>query len=155
MSKPWHSGLWTDPLPALRAWPDPALAYFVQRDLLEEPVGPIGTPWDLPQARRLVDRQQVDGSWHYPGKPDHPAPDVNYNLLETYHSMRLLVEIYRFRREHPALARAAEYLFSCQTPEGDIRGILGNQYMPYYHGAILELLVKPGYAIDKRLERGL
>ncbi|MGW8251358.1 MAG: prenyltransferase/squalene oxidase repeat-containing protein, partial [Anaerolineales bacterium] len=34
-------------------------------------------------------------------------------------------------------------------------GILGNQYMPYYHGAILELLVKAGYGDDTRLVRGL
>jgi hypothetical protein len=42
----------------------------------------------------------------------------------------------------PTIAKAAEYIFSNQMYEGDIRGILGNQYMPYYHGAILELLIK-------------
>jgi len=155
LSQSWKSVLHTDPLPALRSWPDPALAFFVQRDLLEEPVGPLEALWELPQARRLVDKQQADGSWRYPGKTDHPAPNANYNLLETYRSLRLLVEMYGFRREQPALARAAEYVFSCQTDEGDIRGILGNQYMPYYHGAILELLIKSGYASDNRTEKGL
>jgi len=125
LSQSWKSVLHTDPLPALRSWPDPALAFFVQRDLLEEPVGPLEALWELPQARRLVDKQQADGSWRYPGKTDHPAPNANYNLLETYRSLRLLVEMYGFRWEQPALARAAEYVFSCQTDEGDIRAFSG------------------------------
>ena len=155
MSKSWKSVLRTDPLPALRHWPDPALAWFVQRDLLEEPVGPVESLWDLPQPLRLVSRQQSDGSWHYPGKSDHPAPNANYELLETYRSLRLLVEMYGFQRNHPVLARAAEYVFSNQKEEGDLRGILGNQYMPYYHAAILELLIKSGYTGDRRVEKGL
>jgi hypothetical protein len=67
----------------------------------------------------------------------------------------VLVEMAGLQREHPALARAAEYIFSCQTGEGDIRGILGNQTMPYYHGAILTLLVKAGYTEDERVRKGL
>ncbi len=155
MSKSWKTALSTDPLPPLLAWQDPALTYFVQRDLLETAVEPIEVLWELPEAVHLVSRQQTDGSWHYPGKSDHPAPEANYDLLETYRSLRILVEMYGFQRSHPALSRAAEYVFSCQTDEGDIRGILGNQFMPYYHGAILELLLKAGYAHDKRTGKGL
>jgi hypothetical protein len=155
VTKTWKSALRTDPLAALIAWPDPALAFFVQRDLLNAPVGPIEALWELPQSRSLVVRQQADGSWRYPGRSVHPAANANYELLETYRSLRLLVEMYGFNREHPALVRAAEYVFSCQTAEGDIRGILGNQYMPYYHAAILELIIKAGYAKDKRTEKGL
>jgi hypothetical protein len=155
MPKIWQSALPVDPLPTLLAWPDPALTYFVQRDLQEESVGPIEALWDLPQVHRLTGRQLADGSWRYPGRPYHPSPQGNYHLLETYRSLRLLVEMYGFTRAHPALARAAEYIFSCQTEEGDIRGILGNQFMPYYHAAILELLIKSGYANDFRTENGL
>jgi hypothetical protein len=144
MGKSWKTLLHTDPLPALRSWPDPALAFFIRRDLLEEPVGPLDALWELPQPCRLVNKQQADGSWRNPGRTNYPAPNANYNLLETYRSLRLLVEMYGFRREQPALARAADYVFTGQTKEGDIRGILRNQYMPYYHGAILELLGKSG-----------
>ena len=151
----WINALSIDPLPALLSWQDPALTYFVQRDLLEEAVGPVEALWDLPEANRLVGKQQADGSWRYPGQSNPPASNANYELLETYRSLRLLVEMYGFRREHPALAKAAEYVFSCQREEGDIRGILGNQYMPYYHGAIFELLIKAGYADDPRIEKGL
>jgi hypothetical protein len=135
MDTNWITPLQTDPLPALLARNDPALTYLVQRDLLEAAVEPVEMLWEMPEAVRLVGKQQANGSWHYPGKSDHPAPDANYALLETYRSLRILVEMCAFQRAHPALAMAAEYIFSCQTDEGDIRGILGNQYMPYYHGA--------------------
>jgi hypothetical protein len=57
-------------------------------------------------------------------------------------------------RQHPAIDKAAEYVLSCQTKEGDIRGILANQYAPYYTGALMSLLIKAGYADDPRIERG-
>jgi hypothetical protein len=151
----WIDLLTTDPLPALLGGGDPALAYFIQRDLLEQGVGQVETLWSLPEVLRLAGKQQEDGSWRYPGRSDHPARDANYELLETYRSLRLLVEMYGFQHEHPVLARVAEYVFACQTSEGDIRGILGNQYMPYYHGAILELLIKAGYADDQSVHKGL
>ncbi len=155
MSAAWKITLHTDPLPALLGWQDLALTYFIQRDLLGEVVPPVETLWELPEAKRLVEKQQADGAWRYPGKAYDPDSNANYNLLETYRILRLLVEMYGFRCEHPALVKAAEYIFSCQTDEGDIRGIIGNQYMPYYHGAILELLIKAGYANDPRTEKGL
>ncbi len=132
---PWNDALRANPIPALIAWQDPALTFFVYRDLLKASVGTLETLWELPEARRLVGKQQANGSWHYPGKSNHPASNANYDLLETYRTLRILVEMYAFRRDHPALSRAADYVFSCQTDEGDIRGILGNQYMPYYHAA--------------------
>jgi hypothetical protein len=64
------------------------------------------------------------------------------------------VERYQITREHPAAERAAEYLFSCQTEDGDIRGMIGNQYATYYTGAIMAHLIEAGYAEDPRLESG-
>jgi hypothetical protein len=56
MSNSWKSSLRTDPLPALYAWSDPGLVYFVQRVLLKEPVGPIEALCNLPDACRLVNK---------------------------------------------------------------------------------------------------
>ena len=131
------------------------MTYFVRRDVLGETVEPVETLWNLPEVNRLISKQKANGSWPYPGKSYDPVTNTNYDLLETYRTLRLLVEMYGYKRDHPALAKTAEYLFSCQTEEGDIRGILGNQYMPYYHGAMLELLIKAGYADDPRTEKGL
>lgn len=57
-------------------------------------------------------------------------------------------------RTCPGVSRAADYVFSCQTGEGDIRGMLANQYAPYYTGAIMSLLIKAGYGDDQRIEKG-
>ena len=145
----------TDPIPALLDSGDQALIYFVRRDLLEKEAGPVERLWELPAAQKILKKQQADGSWRYPGQNRKRYPEINYDLLQTFKSLGQLVEKHSFDRRHPAIERAADYLFSCQTEEGDIRGILGTQYMPYYHGIITELLVKAGYAGDPRLEKGL
>jgi hypothetical protein len=150
----WQNRLEIDPIPALLSTEDEALVALTRRDLLEETVDSVEMLWQLPTAHKIVRKQLEDGSWRYPGKGTCEAW-ANYELLETYRQLRVLVEMYGFNRTHPVVQRAAEYVFSCQTEEGDIRGILGNQYIPYYHGAIVELLVKAGYADDKRTERGL
>lgn len=144
-----------DPGTVLLAAGDAALTYFVRRDLLGEETGPVDVLWELAEPQRLLRRQQPNGAWRYPAGNPETTPGSNYAVLETYRNLGLLVEMYGFDRRHPALQAAAEYLLSCQTPEGDIRGILGNQYMPYYHAAILELLIKAGYGDDVRVEHGL
>lgn len=63
------------------------------------------------------------------------------------------MEQYGFNREHPQAQKAAEFLFSCQTEAGDIRGMLANQYATYYTGAILSLLIQAGYEDDPRVEK--
>jgi len=151
----WLACLPANPIPALLDWPDEALTYFVNRDLVRKEAEPVERLWGLPEAAVLVRKQRPDGAWKYPGNTSGGVPGQNYALLETYRNLRVLVEQYGFTRAHPALQKAAEYVFSCQTAEGDIRGILGNQYMPYYHGAVLELLIKAGYAEDARLRTGL
>jgi hypothetical protein len=155
MTSKWLPSLPINPLPTLLAWEDPALSYFVQRDLLEVEVDPVDSLWELPEPTRLVKKQRGDGSWKYPGKTIHPEYGTNYFLLQTFKTLRVLVDNYDFNKSHPAIQKATKYLFSCQTPEGDIRGIIGNQYMPYYHGTLLALLVKAGYTEDPRVIKGL
>jgi hypothetical protein len=64
------------------------------------------------------------------------------------------VEKYGLTNNNNALRKAAEFLFSFQTQEGDFRGIYGNQYSPNYTAAIMELLIKSGYQNDLRIEKG-
>jgi hypothetical protein len=151
----WLEALAVNPIPALLSREEQALTHFVRRDLQGEPVEPLRTLWEIPEAKKLVEKQGADGSWCYPGKSYNPQTGTNYFLVETFRNLRVLVEMYGFQRSHPTLQKAAEYLFTCQTEQGDIRGILGNQYMPYYHGAILELLVKAGYVEDGWIKKGL
>jgi len=72
------------------------------------------------------------------------ASAINYRLTETWRHFRFLVEQYGFAREHPQAEKAAEFLFSCQTAAGDLRGMLANQYATYYTGAIMALLIQAG-----------
>jgi Squalene-hopene cyclase C-terminal domain len=150
--EPWRRSLKVDPVPALLATGDEPLGYFVRRDLLGEAVGPAGVLWEHPDARRILAAQNDDGSWSRAGRAKRSA--VNVRLIETWRNFRFLIEQYEFTREHPRARKAAEYLFSCQTRDGDIRGMLANQYATYYTGAIMGLLIRAGYADDPRIERG-
>jgi hypothetical protein len=155
MSASWKRLLHTDPLPALLEWDDPALQRQTKTDFLGEGREDYQDLWTLPEAEKLIQKQGEDGSWKYAGKTVDPQTGTNYFLLETYRSLRVLVETYHFDRRHPAIELAAGFLFSCQTAEGDLRGIIGNQYMPYYHGAILELLIKAGFTEEAGTITGL
>ena len=143
------------PIPTLIESGNRALQYFTRRDVLAEDVEPVSSLWQLPEVVKICLHQKNDGSWCYPGQASRLDSPTNYSLLETFRQLGILVGIYGMDRDHPAIQGAAEYVFSCQTEEGDIRGILGNQYMPYYHGMLLEILTKVGYANDKRLIKGL
>ena len=142
-----------DPLGPLPASKHEAIRYFTRRDLLDEDVEPVSSLWGLPEPVKLLKRQQEDGSWVYPGKNPERYPDVNYRLVETYKRLRLLMGKYGFDRSHPSIERAAEYVLSCQTEEGDIRGVYASQYQPHYDGVFLEYLIKAGYQDDPRVKR--
>jgi hypothetical protein len=107
--------------------------------------------WELREPLRIVRKQSSDGSWRYPGGKPSLRASENYDQIETFRQLAILIEQYGFTREHPTIARAAEFLLSFQTREGDIRGIHGNQYATTNVGAIMELLVKAGYSEDSRL----
>ncbi|MHA1479590.1 MAG: prenyltransferase/squalene oxidase repeat-containing protein [Promethearchaeota archaeon] len=142
-----------DPLTPLISSKNEPILYFTKRDLLEEEVKPIETLWILPSAIKIIKKQQEEGYWRYPAwktKLDEPE---NYNLLETYRQLGFLVEKYGFTKEYNAIKKAAEYIFSCQTDEGDLRGFYGTQYSPNYTAAITELLIKAGYGKDHRVKR--
>jgi hypothetical protein len=151
----WTQGLRADPLPALLSSDNQALCHFVLRELAGEDTAPVQDLWSLPGALRIVRKQQSDGSWRYPGRNRSRFPETNYDLLETFRQLAILVFEFGFDQDHAAVRAAAEFIFSCQTAEGDIRGILGTQYMPYYHGVISDLLSQAGYSDDPRMDRGL
>ncbi len=144
-----------DPVTAIMESQDKALIYFTRRDILKEKVPAVKTLWELTEALKVIKKQQQDGSWNYPGAGKKKYPEFKYDLLETYRQLGILVDKYGFNNEHIAIKKAAEYIFRYQTGEGDIRGMLGNQYIPYYMAIIIERLIKAGYSEDSRIEKGL
>jgi hypothetical protein len=141
-----------DPSPYLLNSDHPAVAFFFRRDVLGEVDQPVSILWNLPEPTWLLRKQQEDGRWRYAAKK---PPEENYDLLETFRSLVILHEKCGMTREHSAIERGAEYLFNCQTKEGDFRGLFRNQYVVHYTGTILEILSKVGYAADPRVQRGL
>jgi len=152
--KHWRGQLNFDPLSPLLSSGNEAVEYFAKRDLIEEGVEPLGYIWRLPGVQKVLQKQQPDGSWKYPGKQKNIYPKHHYSLLETWKMFRSLVEEYGFTKEHPAARKAAEFIFSCQTKDGDIRGFIGNQYATYYTGAVMAVLIQAGYENEPRIEKG-
>jgi hypothetical protein len=142
-----------DPRPLLASSENAAISFFARRDLLGVRTPPVSTLWELPEALRIVGRQSGVGSWHYPGGSSRAQSRAKYDQLETFRQVGILVEKFGFTREHPSIEKAARFLFSFQTKEGDLRGIYGGQYATTYVGAIIELLVKAGYSDDQRVAR--
>jgi hypothetical protein len=151
----WDNHLNFDPIPVMLSTTNKALLYFIKRYLLEEDCGPIKSLWELQDAQKILNKQQEDGSWKYPGGKKEIRTPENYNLLETYRQLGFLTELFGFNKSHSSIQKAANYIFSFQTEEGDIRGIYGNQYSPNYTAAILELLIKTGYQKDRHIEKSL
>ena len=130
-----------------------AIVAFTKRDLLQEEVD-IETLWILPRVQELLQKQQANGSWIYPNKKAILRSPTNYNQYQTYKTVAKLVEFYGLNKKHGAIRKAAEYLFSFQTEEGEFRGIYGNQYSPNYSASITEFLIKAGYN-GTRIKRSL
>jgi hypothetical protein len=151
----WRTRLATDTVPVLLAAPNQAIGYFARRDLLGEKIGPVVFTWGLPEPQKLLVRQQADGSWRKSGNKADIFPRYHHRLVETFKRTRILIERYEFEKNHPSVKKAAEFLFSCQAEEGDIRGFIGNQYATYYTGYVLALLIKAGYENDARVEKGI
>lgn len=151
----WRDELKNDPIPVLLSCENLAIEYFTRRDLLNEKVSPVSSLWELHAVLSILKKQQDNGSWKYPGKIRGDIRSrENYDQLETYRMLGELVEKYGLNKSHQQIQKAAKYLFNCQTPEGDFRGIYGDQYATTYSPAIMELLIKAGYMNDKRIKKG-
>lgn len=141
-----------DPLRILSASDDKCVRFFTDRDLLNKNRD-VKELWDLPEAKKILRKQLSNGGWKYPEKKNMVRSQENYNQVETYRNLAYLVEQFGFTKENPAIAKAAEFLFGFQSPEGDLRGIYWNQYSPNYTAGISELLIKAGYEKDPRIKK--
>jgi hypothetical protein len=154
MNENWQEEL-CNATAALLATKNEAVVYFTRRDLLGEVVGPIHVVWELTEPQNILRKQSADGSWVGSIKKTPVYPENHTRLVATFKAFRTLVERYRFNRESVSIKKAAEYLFTFQTHEGDIRGFIANQYATHYTGYVLSLLIRAGYVDDPRVERGI
>ena len=148
----WIKILSINPLKRLLSSGDDMLTFYVKRDLLNETSIKKTRQKGIDQ---IIKRQQSDGSWIFKSNSVKKYPSINHNLVETFKSIRILVGKYEMNRSNEVISKSADYIFSCQTKGGDIRGILGNQYMSYYCGLLVEYLIRAGYENDKRIESAM
>lgn len=150
----WLNNLKYDPIQPLLDSNNTAVVLFAQQYLLEDPQPELTeTIYKLPEIQRMVKKQGEDGAWQPAKKNQQTSSGVNYALIETWKRFRFLVEQYELDRKYECVEKAADYVFSCQTGEGDFRGFLADQYAMYYTGALLALLIKAGYEDDPRVDK--
>lgn len=149
----WRNELKVDTVPILMSLGNEAIKYFTSLDLLDRKVGSIEMLWELPEVKKILKKQQNDGSWKYPASGNQ-IDQVDYHQYQTYRILGELVEKYGLNKEHESIEKAAEFLFQFQTEEGDFRGIYAHQYSTTYSPAIMELLIKAGFEDDPRILRG-
>jgi hypothetical protein len=94
-----------------------------------------------------------NGGWKYPAPRTQLRSADDYDQLETFRMLSILIEKHGLDRGHPAIHRASRYVLAHQSVAGDVRGIYGNQYSPNYTAAFLELLTKVGYGADPAVRR--
>ncbi|TFG96316.1 hypothetical protein E4H12_11315 [Candidatus Thorarchaeota archaeon] len=151
----WQRFLKYNPLLQFDHITDAALQFQVERDLKGKNPGRPKSLWEHPSVVKILSKQQEDGFWKYPKAKEDPREISGYRQLETFRQLGILVEKYLLNKDHPSVRKAAEFLFSCQTDEGDFRGIYLDQYSPNYTAAYLEILIKAGYQSDRPIKRGL
>ncbi len=148
----WLSCFRHDPVAPLLEASNPAVSLLCRHHLLKEGTAELSQLQALPEVQKILRKQTPNGCWRSRSKQASEYPEVNYSLIETWKQLRFLVQQYHMDRSDPRIERAAEYVLSCQTEEGDIRGILANQYTMYYTGALLNLLIRAGFVEDSRIE---
>ena len=143
-----------DPLIPLLDSGNRAIIWQVDRYILDRSSCPAEELWELREPKRLMRRQGPDGRWRYPATDGRIRSRDDYDQLQTYKTLLDLIHKYRMDRRDIAISRAAEFLFSFQRKEGDLRGLYANQYTPNYTAAIMEVLICAGYGDDPRIQRG-
>ncbi len=158
-------------LPLLLADPSPCLRWLVLRDLFHRPEHDPEMEELAPQRQsdplvtEILELQNADGSWPA-GVPAPGGPGGERIRITAFALARL--GYLGFDRAQPAIARAAEYLFSQQLPDGswplgkyDARVEGGSEIPVKDHYSMIPLqtafplrgLAACGYAGDPRAER--
>lgn len=153
--KKWKARFKLDPTLPLVKSDDRVLRYSYETDFKGTSEIALSAVWGDSRARKLLKKLRSDGSWRYPSKGSSAWSRMDYDQYETFRKLAQLVEKFRLTKDHPNLPVIADYFFEHQSSEGDIRGIYGNQTSPNYTAAILELLIKAGYATDPRLIKSM
>jgi hypothetical protein len=150
--------------PLLLSDPSPCLRLLVLRDLLHKPQDdPERQELETlratdPLVVELIEKQKPDGSWHRIGINDN-APG---GALQVTAQALTRLGYLGFTSEHPAVKRAADFIFALQQPDGswpqakdfqEKEEDWGYDMMPFQTAFPLRGLASCGYAQDPRSEK--
>jgi hypothetical protein len=126
----WIKKLDLDPINILLSCDNPAIEYFTRHDLLEEDVSAVQVLWELPVVANILNKQQNNGSWIYPGRirADIRSRE-DYNQLETFRMLGELVEKYGLNRTHQKFIMQ-QNIFSVVRPLKETLGVFTATSMP-------------------------
>lgn len=102
---------------------------------------------------RLFETQRADGSWCERVIDKGNIQSRTWVIIDTLKNLFHLYD-YGCTLRDEGVSKAAEFLFSTQTKEGDFRGAFYNEYVPTFHALALEILCRFGLDRDKRVQRG-
>ena len=147
---------WT---PLLLSDPSPNLRYLVLKHLLDEPDEAEELETHIqedPIVKHLITTQNQDGSW----SPESIAGNAPQGKVQV--TAQALTRLAYLELEHPAISKAAEYIFSQQQKDGswplsnyanDSDGADSYDRMSLQTSLPLRGLAEAGYAEDPRSER--
>ena len=158
----WRARLGRDPVPILLREGGPALVARVRRDLIDDDEAP--GPAEVvtyPEVKSFLKKQEKNGA--FPAKPPEKTlgPPRFSRAVATLRALEKMAE-FGLGKAHPAVARAAELLFSSQAADGGI-GDLALGETPesraravaiHFQGWALSTLCRAGYDTDARIEKG-
>lgn len=147
---------WT---PLLLSDPSPNLRYLVLKYLLDEPEEASeleNLRNQDPIIKKLLTSQNPDGSWN----PESITGNAPQGKIQT--TAQALTRLGYMELDHPAISKAAEYIYSHQEKDGswplgnykaDSDGVDGYDVMSLQTSLPLRGLVAAGYAEDPRSEQ--
>jgi len=130
------------------------ILFWMKKDILDVPVDrEIKNLQKFASRIRILASQHPNGGWCRKKYEGHPNWEKTHYIVETLRNVSQLYN-YGCTIEDPGIQKAADFLFSIQTKEGDFRGAYLNEYSPTYHALTLEILCLLGFSDDKRIQRG-
>ena len=130
------------------------ILFWLKKDILEVPVDREHRNLQKYADRiRLLKEQRKNGSWCEKKIAGQPALEKSNAIVETLRNLFKLYDLGCDKKDK-AIPKAAEYLFSIQSKEGDFRGAYIHEYAPTYHSLILEILCLFGFHDSAEVEKG-
>lgn len=128
--------------------------YWLKRDILDVPIDRESKNMRKFAARvRILETQKPDGSW-WEKRSDTPVQwERTLYRVETLRNLSRLYD-YGCSIKEEGVQKGLNFLFSCQSKEGDFRGTVLNEHTPTFHALTLEMLCRYGLDKDRRVQKG-